>query len=69
MGRTKQSYVAQNVENVKQIAADAYVVCSSKRSDADMGGHDYSYKAGYARMAFRRILIELGMIDEEADDE
>ncbi len=69
MARTKQSYTAQNIEKVKHIALDAYVMCSSERKDTDMGGHDYAYKAGYARMAFRRILIELGMLDEEEDDE
>lgn len=69
MARTKQSYTAQNVELVKQIAIDAYVVCSQDRNAADMSGHDYAYKAGYARNAFRRILIELGMLDEGDDDE
>lgn len=68
MARTKKSY-AQNIETVKQIALDAYVLCSSERNAADMSGHDYAYKAGYARNAFRRILIELGMLDEENDDE
>lgn len=67
MSRTKQSYTAQNVEVVKQIAIDAYVICSNARNAADMSGHDYAYKAGYARNAFRRILIELGMLDESSD--
>lgn len=69
MARTKQSYTAQNVELVRQIALDAYVVCGKDRNAADMSGHDYAYKAGYARNAFRRILIELGMLDEETWDE
>lgn len=60
------------IETVKEIALNAYLECMTTRSDADMGGHDYAYKAGYAQQALYHILRELGVelaADEEEDDE
>lgn len=68
MGRRKQAYTVQNIEAVKGIALNAYLECASRRSEADMGGHDYAYKAGYAQNAFYRILQELG-VEVETEDE
>lgn len=60
------------IETIKEIALDAYLECASPRSEADMAGHDYAFKTGYAISAFRRILKELGVelaADEEEEDD
>lgn len=69
MGRPKQSYTVANIEAVKQIALNAYMECVNPRSESDMGGHDYAYKAGYAQMALYNILKELGVEFEAAEED
>ena len=69
MGRPKKSYTAANIEAVKQIALNAYKECVTPRSESDMGGLDYAYKAGYARMALYHILNELGVEFEAAEED
>jgi hypothetical protein len=63
------SYTVASIEMVKQLALNAYLECANPRSESDMGGHDYAYKAGYAQMALYNILKELGVEFEAAEED
>lgn len=51
-----------NADKLASILLDAYNEADMPRDAADMSGHDYAYRLGYAKNALLRACRELGVI-------